>query len=120
MHAAGEGCPASAIRSTGRSTLVPSESSRSRTTRGQRLARRAHALPARRGRGGVGGPLPVNVSLPIAAVMLDLGYPAGVVKAVPILARTAGLLAHLAEEREHPIGFLLAAEAEEAIEYRNG
>jgi citrate synthase len=67
-----------------------------------------------------GKPLPVNVSLPIAAVMLDLGYPAGVVKAVPILARTAGLLAHLAEEREHPIGFLLAARAEEAIEYRDG
>jgi citrate synthase len=67
-----------------------------------------------------GRPLPVNVSLPIAAVMLDLGYPVGVVKAVPILARTAGLLAHLAEEREHPIGFLLAARAEEAIEYRDG
>ena len=31
--------------------------------------------------------------------------------------RTAGLLAHLAEEREHPLGFLLAARAEEAIEY---
>ena len=39
------------------------------------------------------------------------------VKAVPILARTAGLLAHLAEEREQPIGFLMAAKAEEAIEY---
>jgi citrate synthase len=52
--------------------------------------------------------------------MLDLGYPASVVKAVPILARTAGLLAHLAEEREHPIGFLLAAAAEEAVEYRDG
>jgi len=67
-----------------------------------------------------GRPLTVNVSLPIAAVMLDLGYSPDVVKAVPILARTAGLLAHLAEEREHPIGFLLAAEAEGAIEYRDG
>ena len=67
-----------------------------------------------------GRPLTVNVSLPIAAVMLDLGYSPDVVKAVPILARTAGLLAHRAEEREHPIGFLLAAEAEEAIEYRDG
>ena len=67
-----------------------------------------------------GRPLTVNVSLPIAAVMLDLGYSPDVVKAVPILARTAGLLAHLAEERAHPIGFLLAAEAEEAIEYRDG
>ena len=60
----------------------------------------------------------MNVSMPIAAVMLDLGFPTAAVKAVPILARTAGLLAHLAEEQEHPLGFLLAAGAEAAIEYR--
>ena len=64
-----------------------------------------------------GRPLPMNVSMPIAAVLLDLGYPADVVQAVPILARTAGLLAHLAEERDNPIGFLLAARAEDAVEY---
>jgi citrate synthase len=63
-------------------------------------------------------PLPMNVSLPIAAVLLDLGFPASTVKAVPILARTAGLLAHLVEEQERPLGFLMAARAEEAIEYR--
>jgi citrate synthase len=62
-------------------------------------------------------PLPMNVSMPIAAVMLDLGFPASAVKAVPILARTASLLAHLAEERESPIGFDLARAAEEAVEY---
>src|SRR5215210_6656790 len=50
-------------------------------------------------------PLPMNVSMAIAAVLLDLGYPAVAAKAIPILARTAGLLAHLAEEQEHPIGF---------------
>jgi citrate synthase len=65
-----------------------------------------------------GRPLTMNVSMPIAAVMLDLGFPAAAVKAVPILARTAGLLAHLAEERQHPIGFLMASHAEEAIVYR--
>jgi citrate synthase len=59
----------------------------------------------------------MNVAMPIAAVMLDLGYSTTVVKAVPILARTAGLLAHLAEERENPLGFLMAAKAEEAIAY---
>jgi citrate synthase len=64
-----------------------------------------------------GKPLTMNVSMPIAAVMLDLGFEAAAVKAVPILARTAGLLAHLAEEQEQPIGFLMAAKAEEAIEY---
>jgi citrate synthase len=62
-------------------------------------------------------PLPMNVAMPIAAVMLDLGFPADAVKAIPILARTAGLLAHLAEERGEPIGFELARAAEEAVEY---
>lgn len=55
--------------------------------------------------------LTLNLSLPLAAVLLDLGYAPVVVRAVPILARTAGLLAHLAEEQERPIGFLLAARA---------
>jgi citrate synthase len=64
-----------------------------------------------------GKPLTMNVSLPIAAVLLDLGFPSSTVKAVPILARTAGLLAHLAEEQRQPIGFLMAARAEEAIAY---
>jgi citrate synthase len=59
----------------------------------------------------------MNVSMPIAAVMLDLGFPASAAKAVPILARTASLLAHLAEEQQHPIGFLMASHAEEAIAY---
>jgi citrate synthase len=62
-------------------------------------------------------PLPMNVSMPIAAVMLDLGFPASAVKAVPILARTASLLAHLAEERDQPLGFLMARAAEEAVEH---
>jgi citrate synthase len=62
-------------------------------------------------------PLTMNVSMPIAAVMLDLGFPISAVTAVPILARTAGLLAHLAEEQEQPLGFRMARAAEEAIEY---
>jgi citrate synthase len=65
-----------------------------------------------------GKPLTMNVAMPIAAVMLDLGFSAATVKAVPILARTAGLLAHLAEEQAEPIGFLLAGAAEDAVEYR--
>ena len=62
-------------------------------------------------------PLVLNVSLPIAAVMLDLGFSADAVKAVPILARTAGLLAHLAEEQQEPLGFHLARAAEESVDY---
>ena len=64
-----------------------------------------------------GKPLTMNVSMPIAAVLLDVGFPSAAVKAVPILARTAGLLAHLAEEQERPIGLALAAAAEEAVDY---
>jgi len=65
-------------------------------------------------------PLPMNVSMPIAAVLLDLGFAPSAVKAVPILARTAGLLAHLVEEQEQPVGFLMAAKAEGAVEYERG
>ena len=64
-----------------------------------------------------GRPLTMNASMPIAAVMLDLGFPASTVKAVPLLARTASLLAHLAEERERPLGFLMAGAAEDAVRY---
>jgi citrate synthase len=64
-----------------------------------------------------GKPLPMNVALPIAAVMLDLGYPSSAVKTVPILARTAGLLAHLVEEEQQPLGPLLAEKAEAAVRY---
>jgi citrate synthase len=62
-------------------------------------------------------PLPMNVAMAIAAVLLDLGYTADAVEAVPILARTAGLLAHLAEERQQPIGLHLGRAAEDAVEY---
>ena len=62
-------------------------------------------------------PLPMNVSMAIAAVLLDLEFPATIIKSIPLLARTAGLLGHLAEEQENPIGFLMAHHGEEAIKY---
>jgi citrate synthase len=81
----------------------------------------AHVLLARHLRDAVaetwGKPLTMNVAMPIAAVMLDLGFSAAVVKAIPLLARTASLLAHLAEEQQHALGFLMAGRAEEAIAY---
>ena len=64
-----------------------------------------------------GKPLTMNVSMPMAAVLLDLGFPSSIVKAVPILARTASLLGHLAEEQQNSIGFELAAAAEHAVQY---
>jgi citrate synthase len=65
-------------------------------------------------------PLPMNVSMPIAAVLLDLGFAPSAVKVVPVLARTAGLLAHLVEEQGQPVGFLMAAKAEESVAYERG
>jgi citrate synthase len=69
-----------------------------------------------------GKPLVMNVSMPIAAVLLDLDFPPSMIKAIPLLARAGGILAHLAEERQNPIGFVLAGHAEAAVSYsgRNG
>jgi citrate synthase len=81
----------------------------------------AHVALARSFREAVaeawGRPLTMNVSMPIAAVTLDLGFPPAMAKAIPLLARTAGLLAHLVEEQQLPTGFAMAAAAEAAVEY---
>lgn len=62
-------------------------------------------------------PLPVNVSGAIPAVILDAGWPLAALKAVPLLARTAGLAAHLFEESQRSIGFIMSHKADEAIAY---
>ena len=62
-------------------------------------------------------PLPINVSGAIPAVILDAGWPLAALKAVPLLARTAGLAAHLYEESERPIGFILSHHVDLAISY---
>jgi citrate synthase len=64
-----------------------------------------------------GKALAMNVSGAIAAVLLDAGYPLLAVKGVPMLARTASLIAHLTEEQQRPIGFLLADSGAGAIDY---
>jgi citrate synthase len=65
----------------------------------------------------IGKPLKLNVSGAIPAVLLDAGYPLAALKGVPILARTAGLIAHLLEEQLRPIGFVLSHVGAEAIGY---
>ncbi len=62
-------------------------------------------------------PMVMNVSAAIPAVLLDLEFPLAAMKGIPILARTAGLLAHLLEESERPIGFHLSYLAGKEIEY---
>lgn len=67
--------------------------------------------------GLLGKPLAMNISAAIPAVLLDTGYPLLALKGVPILARTASLIAHLLEEQQRPIGFVMSHAAAEAIEY---
>jgi citrate synthase len=61
--------------------------------------------------------LVLNVSGAIAAVMLDVGFPLDALKGIPILARTAGLLAHLHEDAHERLGFVLSEAAATAVEY---
>jgi citrate synthase len=64
-----------------------------------------------------GKDLRMNVSAAIPAVLLGVGFPVGSLRGVPILARTAGLIAHLAEEFEVPSGFALSYEATRELQY---
>jgi citrate synthase len=67
--------------------------------------------------GLTGKRLALNVSGAIPAVLLDAGFPLLALKGVPLLARTASLVAHLLEELERPIGFVMSHAAAAAIEY---
>ncbi len=65
----------------------------------------------------LGRALPININGAIPAILLEIGFPVSALKSISILARTAGLLAHLQEETERPIGFILSNFAAEAITY---
>ncbi len=51
-----------------------------------------------------GKALPINGAGVAGAAFADLGFPPTIVRGFALLARTAGLVGHLAEEMEHPIG----------------
>ncbi len=61
--------------------------------------------------------LKLNVSGAIPAVLLGAGFPLQALKGVPILARTAGLIAHLYEEMRQPSGFALSYQATREMQY---
>lgn len=65
----------------------------------------------------IGRDLPINVNAAIPSIMLDLGFPLAALKGIGLLCRTAGLIGHLTEEAERPIGFILSGAAAAAIEY---
>jgi citrate synthase len=65
----------------------------------------------------LGKDLKLNVSGAIPAVLLGAGFPVQALKGVPILARTAGLIAHMFEEMQQPIGFALSYQATREMLY---
>jgi citrate synthase len=52
----------------------------------------------------LGRTLPLNGAGVCGAALADLGLPVELLRGFALLARAAGLLGHLAEERRHPIG----------------
>jgi citrate synthase len=67
--------------------------------------------------GVVGKDLRLNVSAAIPAVLLGTNFPLIGLRGVPILARAAGLIAHLAEEAVTPSGFALSYQATRELVY---
>ena len=81
--------------------------------RNLRLLRELAAAHARR----TGRELPVNGAGVAGAALADLGFPVALLRGFALLARAAGLLGHLAEEMEHPLGMPLYREVDERAEY---
>jgi citrate synthase len=65
----------------------------------------------------LGKDLRLNVSAAIPAVLLGTNFPLRALRGVPILARTAGLIAHLCEEAVNPSGFALSYQATRELVY---
>jgi citrate synthase len=61
--------------------------------------------------------LPINGAGAAGAAWADLGFPPAIIRGFALLARTAGLVGHLAEEMEHPIGRHLWQDVEHRATY---
>ncbi|HTY70954.1 MAG TPA: citryl-CoA lyase [Actinomycetes bacterium] len=65
----------------------------------------------------IGRPLPINGAGACGAALCDIGLPVGVLRGFALLARTAGLLGHLAEEMRHPLGMEIYDDIDRAVRY---
>jgi citrate synthase len=63
-------------------------------------------------RAATGKNLPINGAGAAGAALADLGFPPGVSRGFALLARAAGLVGHLAEEAERPLGLRLWKEVD--------
>jgi citrate synthase len=67
--------------------------------------------------GILGRTLPLNGAGVCGAALADLGFPPDLLRGFALLARTAGLLGHLAEEMRTPVGQSIYRETDESVRY---
>jgi len=65
----------------------------------------------------IGRALPVNGAGVCGGALCDLGLPVETIRGFALLARTAGLLGHLAEEMRQPVGLDIYRDVEHAADY---
>jgi citrate synthase len=66
----------------------------------------------------LGRTLPLNGAGTCGAALADLGLPADLIRGFALLARTAGLLGHLAEEQRRPVGMDMYLNVEHHTKYQ--
>lgn len=67
----------------------------------------------------LGRTLPLNGAGVCGAALADLGFPVQTLRGFALLARTAGLLGHLAEEQRRPIGPAVYDAVDRSTDYRS-
>jgi citrate synthase len=65
----------------------------------------------------LGRALPLNGAGVCGAALADLGFPVETLRGFALLARTAGLLGHLAEEQRRPIGLAIYTDVDRSTDY---
>jgi citrate synthase len=65
----------------------------------------------------IGRGLPLNGAGVCGAALADLGFPVDLLRGFALLARTAGLIGHLAEEMRKPAGNDIYLDVDESVEY---
>lgn len=64
-----------------------------------------------------GRPITINATGAVAALLGEIGVPAGVMRGFAVISRAAGLVAHIVEEQQSPSGRFIWDTVEHAIPY---
>ncbi len=65
----------------------------------------------------IGRTLPLNGAGVAGAALADLGFPVEILRGFALLARTAGLRGHVAEELRQPVGMVIYRDIDRAVRY---